>query len=78
MNGQVERANGMVLQGIKPRFFNKLNKFGGQWVAELPTVLWRLRMTPQLGDWLHTFRHGLRCQSGPPTDLDYGALRIMA
>ena len=29
MNGQVERANGMVLQGLKPRIFNRLNKFGG-------------------------------------------------
>ena len=28
MNGQVERANGMILQGLKPRIFNKLNKFG--------------------------------------------------
>ena len=28
-NGQVERANGMVLQGLKPRIFNRLNKFGG-------------------------------------------------
>jgi hypothetical protein len=25
-NGQVERANGMVLQGLKPRIFDKLNK----------------------------------------------------
>jgi hypothetical protein len=33
------RANEMVLQGIKPRIFNKLNKFGGRWVAELPMVL---------------------------------------
>jgi hypothetical protein len=30
MNGQVECANGMVLQGIKPRIFNKLNKFVGR------------------------------------------------
>jgi hypothetical protein len=29
MNGQVERTNDMVLQMIKPRIFNKLNKFGG-------------------------------------------------
>ena len=29
MNGQVERANGMVLQVLKPRIFNRLNKFGG-------------------------------------------------
>ena len=28
-NGQVEHTNGMVLQGLKPRIFNRLNKFGG-------------------------------------------------
>ena len=28
MNGQVEHVNGMVLQGLKPRIFNRLNKFG--------------------------------------------------
>ena len=27
-NGQVERANGMLLQGLKPWIFNRLNKFG--------------------------------------------------
>ena len=27
-NSQVERANGMILQGLKTRIFNKLNKFG--------------------------------------------------
>ena len=27
-NGQVERANGMVLQGLKPSIFNRLDKFG--------------------------------------------------
>ena len=46
MNGQVERTNDMVLQGLKPRIFNRLNKFGGRWVVELLTVLWSLRMTP--------------------------------
>ena len=30
MNGQVECKNGMVLQGLKPRIFNRLNKFGRQ------------------------------------------------
>ena len=38
-NEQVERANGMVLQGLKPRIFNRLNKFSRRWVTELPTVL---------------------------------------
>ena len=45
-NGQVEHANGMVLQGLNPRIFNRLNKFGRQWVTELPMVLWSLRTTP--------------------------------
>jgi transposase InsO family protein len=28
INGQVERANGMILQGLKPRIFDRLNKSG--------------------------------------------------
>ena len=39
INGQVERANGMILQGLKPRIFNKLNKFGRRWLTELPSVI---------------------------------------
>ena len=38
-NGQVERANGMLLKGLKPMIFNWLNKFGACWVSELPSVL---------------------------------------
>jgi transposase InsO family protein len=45
-NGQVECANGMILQGLKPRIFNKLNKFDRRWLTELPSVIWSLRMTP--------------------------------
>jgi transposase InsO family protein len=45
-NGQVERANGMILQGLKPRIYNDLNKFGKRWMKELPSVVWSLRTTP--------------------------------
>jgi hypothetical protein len=38
-NGQVERANGMILQGLKPRIYNDLNKFGRRWMKELPSVV---------------------------------------
>jgi transposase InsO family protein len=31
-NGQVERGNGMILQGLKPRIYNDLNKFGKRWI----------------------------------------------
>ena len=29
-NGQVERANGLILQGLKPRIFVQLKKFAGR------------------------------------------------
>jgi transposase InsO family protein len=45
-NGQVERANSMILQGLKPKIFDKLNKSGRKWLQELPTVVWSLRTTP--------------------------------
>ena len=38
-NGQVERANGMVLQGLKPRIFDRLKKYVGRWVAEVLAIL---------------------------------------
>jgi transposase InsO family protein len=44
-NGQVEHSNGMILQGLKPRFFNRLNPYAGKWVKELPSVLWAFRTT---------------------------------
>jgi transposase InsO family protein len=45
-NGQVERANGMILQGLKPRIYNDLNKFGKRWIKEVPSVVWSLMTTP--------------------------------
>ena len=39
-------ANGMILQGIKTRVFNRLKSYSRRRVDELPTILWSLRMTP--------------------------------
>jgi transposase InsO family protein len=47
-NGQVERANGMILQGLKPRIFDQLNKSGRKWLQELPAVVWSVRTTPSI------------------------------
>jgi IS30 family transposase len=43
-NGQVERSNGMILQILKPNFFDRL-PYTGKWVKELPSVLWALCTT---------------------------------
>src|SRR4051812_19604105 len=45
-NGQVEKANGLVCGGIKKRLLAPLEKAAGNWVEELPAVLWSLRTTP--------------------------------
>jgi ribonuclease HI len=35
-NGQVDRANDMILQGLKPWIYNNLNKFGKRWMKSYP------------------------------------------
>jgi len=42
-NGQVERANGLILQGLKARIFDPIEKYGDKWIQELPRVVWGLR-----------------------------------
>jgi hypothetical protein len=45
-NGQVEHANGMVLDALKKRLHDAANTRGGKWVKELPNALWGLRTQP--------------------------------
>ena len=77
-NGQVERANGMILQGLKPRIFNKLNKFGRRWLTELPSVIWSLRTTPSRATSFSPFFLVYGTEAILPTDLEYGSPRLKA
>ena len=77
-NGQVERANGMILQGLKPRIFNKLNKFGRRWLTELPSVIWSLRTTPSRAMGFTPFFLVYGAKAMLPTDLEYGSPRLKA
>lgn len=38
-NSQAERANGLILQGLKPRLMRDLEYAADAWVTELPSVL---------------------------------------
>ena len=58
--------------------FNRLNKFGVCWVAELPVVLWSLRTTPSRAIGYTPFIMVYGSEVVLPTDLDYGAPRIRA
>jgi transposase InsO family protein len=78
MNGQVERANGMILQGLKPRIYNDLNKFGRRWMKELPSVVWSLRTTPSRATGFTSFFLVYGAEAILPTDLEYGSPRTRA
>jgi transposase InsO family protein len=77
-NGQVERANGMILQGLKPRIYNDLNKFGKRWMKELPSVVWSLRTTPSHATGFTLFFLVYGAEAVLPTDLEYGSPRTKA
>jgi transposase InsO family protein len=77
-NDQVERANDMVLQSLKPRIFNKLNKHGKKWATELLSVLWSLRTTPIRATGFTLFFLVYGSEAVLPTDLEYGSLRLKA
>jgi transposase InsO family protein len=77
-NGQVERANGLVLQGLKPRIFDKLNKHGKKWATELPSVLWSLRTTPSRATGFTPFFLVYGSEAMLPTDVEYGSPRLKA
>jgi len=38
-NGQVERINGMITDGLKKHIFDKTSKKGGKWLTELPLIV---------------------------------------
>jgi transposase InsO family protein len=41
-NGQVERANGMILDALKKKVFDKSENLARKWIRELPYVVWSL------------------------------------
>ena len=77
-NGQVERANDMILQGLKPRIYNRLKKFGKKWVEELSLVLWSLRTTLSRATKYTPFFMVYGSEAVLPTDLEYGSPRLKA
>jgi transposase InsO family protein len=75
-NDQVERANGMILQGLKPRIFDQLNKSGRKWLQELPAVVWSLRTTASRATGFTPFFLVHGAEAVLPTNLEYGSPRV--
>src|SRR6266508_3699998 len=75
-NGQVERANGMVLQGVKSRVFDQLKPYTGKWAKELPLVLWALRTSPTQETGESPFFLTYSSEAVLPTELEFESPRV--
>jgi hypothetical protein len=76
-NGQVEKANGLILAGIKPRLVEPLERSVGCWVEELPSVLWSLRTTPNRYVGFTPFFLVYGAEAVLPTDIEFNAPRVV-
>jgi transposase InsO family protein len=76
-NGQVEKANGLILAGIKPRLVEPLECSAGCWVEELPSVLWSLRTTPNRSVGFTPFFLVYGAEAVLPTDIEFDAPRVV-
>jgi hypothetical protein len=76
-NGQVERANGMILDALRKKVFDKSEKLAGKWIRELPYVVWSLRTQPSQA--LHgntPFFMVYGSKAVLPADLIFGAPKL--
>nr|ABA99020.1 retrotransposon protein, putative, Ty3-gypsy subclass [Oryza sativa Japonica Group] len=75
-NGHVERANGIVLQGIKIRVYDRLMSHDKKCVEELPSVLWAVRTTPTTSNKETPFFLVYGSEAMFPTELRHQSTRV--
>src|ERR1041385_730467 len=71
-----KKANGLVCGGIKKRLLAPLEQVAGNWIEELPVVLWSLRTTPSASTQYTPFFMVYRAEAVLPHDLKFSAPRI--
>jgi hypothetical protein len=77
-NGQVEKANSLICNGIKKRLLVPLEKAKHAWVDELPSVLWSLRTTPNVATQETPFFLVHGAEAVLPVEITHEAPRIAA
>jgi len=68
----------MIIQGLKPRIFNRLDKFRRRWLKELPTFIWSLRTSQSRATGYTPFFMVYGFEAILPMDLEYGSPRVQA
>jgi hypothetical protein len=77
-NGQVEKANDLICNGIKKRLLAPLEKAKHAWVDELPSVLRSLRTTPNAATQEPPFFLVHGAEAALPVEITHEAPRIAA
>ena len=72
----MERANGLILSGIKPRLVEPLESSAGCWLDELSAVLWSLRTTPNNLTGFLPFFLVYGAEAVIPTDIEFDSPRV--
>ena len=72
----MERSNGLVLSGIKPRLIEPLLRAPGCWLDEIPAVLWSLRTTPNRSTGYTPFFLVYGAEAVLPTDIEHDSPRV--
>src|SRR3954462_2489202 len=75
-NCQVEKENGLVCGGLKKRLLAPLEQAAGNWLEDLPVVLWSLCTTPNSSTQYMPFFMVYGAEAMLPHDLKFGAPRI--
>jgi hypothetical protein len=75
-NGQVERANGMVIQALKDSIFDDASNYATRWLAELPHVIWGPRTQVSSATGFSSFFLVYGSEAILPTNVAFGAPRI--
>ena len=73
-NGQVERANGLILLELKAKIFDPIEKYGSKWIQELPRVVWGLRTQRSWATGYSPFFMVYGSEAILLTDIAFGAL----
>jgi hypothetical protein len=75
-NGQVERANDMVLQALKDCIYDDASNYATRWLAELPHMIWGLRTQVSSATGFSPFFLVYESEAVLSTDVAFGAPRI--
>jgi hypothetical protein len=72
----VERANGLILAGLKPRLYEELEDYSSKWIEELPKVVWGLQTQVSRATRYSPFFLVYRSQVVLPADLIWTSPKI--